>query len=62
MTALAFTQGFENAAPGVIGHCTQVVWAVTPEMGCGFKVTDTRRNVRISIIKYFIYTNNLLFL
>ena len=54
MTALAFTQGFENAAPGVIGHCTQVVWAVTPEMGCGFKVTDTRRNVRISIIKYFI--------
>ena len=49
MTALAVTQGFDRAT-GVIGHYTQVVWAETAEVGCGFIKRDTRTNVRIEFI------------
>ena len=53
MTALALTQSYDNAIPDdvMIGHYTQVVWAETAEVGCGFMITDTRRNVRIVFIR-----------
>ena len=32
----------ETGATGVIGHYTQVVWADTAEVGCGYMSSDKR--------------------
>ena len=57
MTALAVTQGFDNKATGVIGHYTQVVWAETAEVGCGFIVTEERKQRKDG--SFYIYKRNV---
>ena len=63
MTALAVTKGSDNTAKGcpkkcpVIGHYTQVVWAETAEVGCGFIVTEERKQRKDG--SFYIYKRNV---
>ena len=43
----------ETGATGVIGHYTQVVWADTAEVGCGYMTSDKNGSIESVRKLYF---------